>query len=186
MATDNSVVTGLSGRYARALYELADDSKQLDAVAEDLRGLSTALTESDDMRRLVNSPVLSRDEQGKAMAAILDAMQANDLTKRAIGLIAQQRRLFVLDDVISDYLRLLAAHRGETTAEVTSARELKSDELEKLRGTLKEIVGRDVAVETKVDPGLLGGLVVRIGSRMLDSSIRTKLERLELAMKGAG
>jgi F-type H+-transporting ATPase subunit delta len=186
LATDNSVVTGLSGRYARALFELADDSEQLDAVAEDLRGLSTALTESDDMRRLVNSPVLSRDEQGKAMAAILDAMQVNALTQRAIGLVAQQRRLFVLHDIISDYLRLLAAHKGETTAEVTSARELKSDELEKLRGTLKELVGRDVAVETKVDPGLLGGLVVHIGSRMLDSSIRTKLERLELAMKGAG
>ena len=186
MATDNSVVTGLSGRYARALYELADDSKQLDAVAEDLRGLATALTESADLRRLVNSPVLSRHEQGKAMAAILDAMQTSELTKKAVGLMAQQRRLFVLDDVISDYLRLLASHRGETTAEVTSARELKGDELEKLRATLKEIVGRDVAVETKVDPGLLGGLVVRIGSRMLDSSIRTKLERLELAMKGAG
>jgi F-type H+-transporting ATPase subunit delta len=169
LATDNSVVTGLSGRYARALYELADDSKQLDAVAEDLRGLATALTESADLRRLVNSTVLS-----------------SELTKKAVGLMAQQRRLFVLDDVISDYLRLLASHRGETTAEVTSARELKGDELEKLRATLKEIVGRDVAVETKVDPGLLGGLVVRIGSRMLDSSIRTKLERLELAMKGAG
>lgn len=186
MATEDSVVTGLSGRYARALYELADDSKSLDAVAGDLRGLKAALDESEDLRRLVKSPILSRDEQGRAMAAIMKAMQTSELTRRTIGLLAQKRRLFALEDIISDYLRLLAAHRGETTAEVTSARELTGEELEKLRATLKQIVGRDVAVETRVDAGLLGGLVVRIGSRMLDSSIRTKLQRLELAMKGAG
>ncbi|MBN35952.1 MAG: F0F1 ATP synthase subunit delta [Rhodospirillaceae bacterium] len=186
MATEDSVVTGLSGRYARALYELAYESKQLDQAADDLRALSAALSESDDLRRLVDSPVLSRDEQGKAMTAIMDAMKTGDLVCNTVGLLAQQRRLFALDDIISDYLRLLAAHRGEATAEVTSARELSGDELDKLRAALKDIVGRDVAVETKVDPDLLGGLVVRIGSRMLDSSIRTKLERLELAMKGVG
>ncbi len=186
MATEDSVVTGLSGRYARALYELADESKQLDTVADDLRSLSAALAESEELRRLVKSPILSRDEQGKAMAAIMEAMKAGDLTRRTVALLAQQRRLFGLEDIISDYLRLLAAHRGETTAEVTSARALTDDELSRLQATLKEIVGRDVAVETRVDPGLLGGLVVRIGSRMLDSSIRTKLQRLELAMKGAG
>ncbi|MBC6439049.1 MAG: F0F1 ATP synthase subunit delta [Rhodospirillales bacterium] len=186
MATDDSVVTGLSGRYARALYELADEGKHLDAVADDLRGLATALSESGDLRRLVESPVLSRDEQGRAMAAICDAMQASALTCNTVGLLAQQRRLFALADVVSDYLRLLAAHRGEATAEVTSARAMSDAELDKLRATLKEIVGRDVAVETKVDPSLLGGLIVRVGSRMLDSSIRTKLQRLELAMKGAG
>jgi len=186
LATEDSVVTGLSGRYARALYELADESKQLDAVADDLRGLAQALTDSDDLRRLVDSPVLSRDEQGRAMAAIMDAMKAGDLTRNTVGLLAQQRRLFALDDIISDYLRLLAAHRGEATAEVTSARELSSDELDRLSAQLKDIVGRDVVVETKVDADLLGGLVVRIGSRMLDSSIRTTLQRLELAMKGAG
>ena len=120
------------------------------------------------------------------MAAIMDAMKAGDLTRRTVALLAQQRRLFGIDDIISDYLRLLAAHRGETTAEVTSARALSEDELSRLQATLKDIVGRDVAVETRVYPGLLGGLVVRIGSRMLDSSIRTKLQRLELAMKGAG
>jgi len=186
LANDDSVVTGLSGRYARALFELATEAKQLDEVAGDLRGLSGALAESEDLRRLVDSPVLSRDEQGRAMAAIMDAMQAHNLTRNTVALLAQQRRLFVLDTIISDYLRLLASHRGETTAEVTSARALSDSELDKLRATLKDIVGRDVAVETEVDPDLLGGLVVRIGSRMLDSSIRTKLQRLELAMKGAG
>ena len=186
MATEDSVVTGLSGRYARALYELADESKQLDAVAADLRSLAGALKASDDLARLVRSPVLSRDEQGRAMAAIMEAMKLGDLTRRTVGVLAQKRRLFSLDAIIEDYLRLLAAHRGETTAEVSSARALSGDELDRLRATLKQIVGRDVAVETRVDPELLGGLVVRIGSRMLDSSIRTKLQRLELAMKGAG
>lgn len=186
MATDDSVVTGLSGRYARALYELADAQKELDAVAADLRALAAALDNSDDLRRLVASPVLSRDEQGRAMAAIMEAMGTGALTRNTVGLLAQQRRLFALEDIISDYLKLLAAHRGETTAQVTSARELTADELDRLRATLKQIVGRDVAVETRVDAELLGGLVVHVGSRMLDSSIRTKLQRLELAMKGAG
>jgi len=186
LATEDSVVTGLSGRYARALYELADESKQLDAVAADLRTLKGALAASGDLRRLVRSPVLSRVEQGRAMAAIVDAMKLGDLTRRTVGVLAQKRRLFALGTIIEDYLRLLAAHRGETTAEVTSARALNVDELDRLRATLRQIVGRDVAVETRVDPELLGGLVVRIGSRMLDSSIRTKLQRLELAMKGAG
>jgi len=186
LATEDSVVTGLSGRYARALYELADESKSLDAVANDLRALAAALKSSDDLRRLVASPVLSRDEQGRAMAAIVKAMGTGELVGRTVALLAQKRRLFALGDIISDYLRLLAAHRGETTAEVTSARALTGDELDRLRATLRQIVGRDVAVETRVDPALLGGLVVRIGSRMLDSSIRTKLQRLELAMKGVG
>ena len=186
MATDGSVVTGLSGRYARALYELADEARRLDEVADDLRSLASALDQSDDLRRLVRSPVLSRDEQARAVAAVMAAMGTGDLVRRTVGLLAQKRRLFALKDIIADYLRLLAAHRGETTAEVASARELSADELERLRATLKTIVGRDVAVETRVDPELLGGLVVRVGSRMLDSSIRTKLQRLELAMKGAG
>ncbi len=186
MATDDSAVTGLSGRYARALYELADEAGQLDAVADDLRGLARALAESADLRRLVESPVLSRDEQGRAMAAVTDAMRASAPTRNAVGLLARQRRLFALERIVSDYLRLLAARRGETTAEVASARPLGDAELDKLRATLGTVVGRDVTVETQVDPGLLGGLVVRVGSRMLDGSIRTKLQRLELAMKGAG
>ena len=186
MAIDDSAVTGLSGRYARALYELADEAGALDAVADDLRGLERALAESEDLRRLVESPVLSRDEQERAMAAVMDAMRASTPTRNAVGLLARRRRLFALGDVAADYRRLLAAHRGETTAEVVSARALDGAELDKLRATLGKIVGRDVAVETRVDPGLLGGLIVRIGSRMLDGSIRTKLQRLELAMKGAG
>ncbi|MEM7122243.1 MAG: F0F1 ATP synthase subunit delta [Pseudomonadota bacterium] len=186
MATDDSVVTGLSGRYATALFDLADESKVLDEVAGDLRSLQAALDESEDLARLVRSPIVSRDEQGRAMAAVVEAMGLGELTRRTVGLLAQKRRLFALSDIIRDYTKLLAAHRGETTAEVTSARALSEGELNKLTATLKNVVGRDVAVEARVDPDLLGGLVVRIGSRMLDSSIRTKLQRLEIAMKGAG
>lgn len=186
MATDDSVVTGLSGRYATALFDLADEGKVLDEVAGDLRTLQAALDESEDLDRLVRSPILSRNEQEKAMEAVVDAMGLTSLTRRTVGLLAQKRRLFALSDIIRDYLKLLAAHRGETTAEVTSARSLTDGELDKLTATLKKVVGRDVAVEARVDPEILGGLVVRIGSRMLDSSIRTKLQRLEIAMKGAG
>ena len=186
LASDDQVVTGLSGRYARALYELADEAKALDAVASDLRAITQALRTSDDLRRLVESPLLSRDEQGRAMAAVLEAMGIGDLARNTVGVLARQRRLFALGDVARDFLRLLAVHRGETTAEVTSARPLSDAELAKLRATLKDVVRRDVAIETSVDPRLIGGLVVRIGSRMLDSAIRTKLQRLELAMKGTG
>jgi len=186
VATDDSVVTGLSGRYATALFELADEGKVLDEVASDLRALQSALDDSEDLARLVKSPILSRDEQEKAMTAVVEAMGLSSLTRRTVGLLAQKRRLFALGDVIKDFLKLLAAHRGETTAEVTSARPLTAQELEKLTATLKKVVGRDVAVEARVDADILGGLVVRIGSRMLDSSIRSKLQRLEIAMKGAG
>ncbi len=186
MATDDSVVTGLSGRYATALFELAEDGKLLDEVAGDLRSLQAALDESSDLERLVRSPILSRDEQEKAMEAVVDAMGLSALTRKTVGLLAQKRRLFAIGDIINDYLKLLAAHRGETTAEVTSARVLTPAELDKLTATLKNVVGRDVAVEARVDADILGGLVVRVGARMLDSSIRSKLQRLEIAMKGAG
>ncbi len=186
MASGDHVVTGLSGRYARALYELADEAKQLDEVAEDLRSITRALRESGDLRRLVESPLLSRDEQGRAMAAVLQAMRVGELARDTVGVLAGARRLFALRDIARDFLRLLAQRRGETTAEVTSARPLSDAELAELRNTLKRVVKRDVSIENSVDPALIGGLVVRIGSRMLDSAIRTKLQRLELAMKGIG
>ena len=182
----DSSVTGLSGRYARALFELADEAGALDTVADDLRGLSRALEDSPDLARLVASPVLSRDEQGRAMAAVLAAMQARPLTARTVALLARRRRLFALAAIAADYLRLLAARRGEVAAKVVSACPLTAGEGERLRRALKAAAGREVAIEASVDPGLVGGLIVAIGSRMLDGSIRTKLQRLELAMKGAG
>lgn len=179
-------MTGLSGRYARALYELAGEADELDRVADDLRAITRALEESPDLRRLVESPLLSRDEQGRAMAGVLGAMGCGTLVRNTVGVLAQARRLHALKDVAGDFLRLNALRRGETTAEVTSARPLSDGELTRLRETLGRIVRRDVTIESSVDPSVIGGLVVTIGSRMMDSTIRTKLQRLELAMKGTG
>lgn len=184
MATDDNAVTGLGGRYATALFELAHEAKALDPVAADLAALDGMLAASEDLRRLVASPVITRDEQGRAMGALLTTMGAHDLTRRVIGLMAQKRRLFALADVIRAYRRLLAARRGEVAAEVTSARPLGADQAAAIAAALKDALGREVAVETKVDPALIGGLVVRVGSRMIDNSLRTKLQRLQFAMKG--
>ncbi len=179
-------MTGLSGRYARALYELAGESGELDSVADDMRALTRALADSADLRRLVASPLVSRDEQGRAMAGVLEAMECGVLVRNTVGVLAQARRLHALKDVAADFLRLNALRRGETTAEVTSARALGDGELARLRDTLGRIVKRDVTIESRVDPSVIGGLMVTIGSRMMDSTIRTKLQRLELAMKGTG
>lgn len=184
MATDDNAVTGLGGRYATALFELAHESKVLDPVAADLAALDRMLAESEDLRRLVASPVITRDEQDRAMTAILASMGAHDLTRRVVGLMARKRRLFALADVIRAYRRLLAARRGEVAAEVTSAHALTADQHADLAAALKRALGREVAVETRVDPALIGGLVVQVGSRMIDNSLRTKLQRLQFAMKG--
>lgn len=184
MASEDVSVSGLSGRYATALFELASESKSLDAVAKDLARLQDLIAGSADLARLVRSPVFSREEQGRAIDAILTRLGVNVLTKNFIGLLAQKRRLFVLTDIIADFNSLLANQRGELRAEVTSAQALKPDQLTALAGTLKDALKREVRVAEHVDPALLGGLVVKVGSRQIDSSIRSKLVRLERAMRG--
>jgi len=179
-------VTGLSGRYATALFELAAEAKALDAVADDLAGLGQALAESADLERLARSPVLSRAEQRRALDAILERAEANDLTRRFVGLLAEHRRLFALADVIVDFATLLATHRGEVRAEVRTPIKLGAKQLGAVRAALKKAIGGKVTIDQTVDESLLGGLVVRVGSRMLDASLKTKLQRLHLAMKGIG
>ncbi len=178
--------TGLAGRYASALYDLADAEKALDAVAEDLSALSLMIDGSDDLNRLLRSPVISRDEQEKALLAIIDKAGMNKLTRNFAGVIAQNRRLFALQNMIDAYQAILASHRGETTAEVVSAKALTDAQLTALNDALKQAVGTNVSVDAKVDPGLLGGLIVKVGSLMVDSSLNTKLQQLRLAMKGVG
>ena len=178
--------TGLAGRYASALFDLADAEKALDAVAEDLSVLGQMIDESEDLQRLLRSPVISRDDQKKAMLAVIDKAGMNKLTRNFTGVIADNRRLFALQDMIGAYQAILAARRGETTAEVVSAKPLTDAQMSALTDTLKNAVGSKVSVEAKVDPGLLGGLIVKVGSRMVDSSLRTKLSQLRLAMKGVG
>ncbi len=178
--------TGLAGRYAAALFELADADKALDAVADDLAVFGRMVETSDDLRRLVRSPVISRAEQEKAVLAIAEKAGMNKLTQNFVGVIAQNRRLFALPNIIGAYHAILASRRGETTAEVVSAKELSDAQMGALSDALKQAVGNKVTVDAKVDPGLLGGLIVKVGSRMVDSSLRTKLQQLHLAMKGVG
>jgi F-type H+-transporting ATPase subunit delta len=180
------VVSQLSGRYAAALFDLARDERVLDGVAEDLGRLQAMLADSEDLRRLVRSPLISREDQAKAMAAILEKAEISDLVRRFVGVLARNRRLFALDAVIRTFFRLLAEHRGEVAAEVTSAAPLSEGQLEAVKGALARAVGSEVDLTAKVDRGLIGGLVVRVGSRMVDSSLRTKLQRLQFAMKGVG
>jgi len=179
-------LSGLPGRYALALLDLADERKQLDPVAEDLRGLKAAIDGSDDLRRLIRSPLYTRDQQSRAMTAILDQAGVGDLTRRFVLLVARNRRLFALDRMIAAYLVELARRRGEITARVTSATTLNDEQQRTLLETLRREVGAKVQVKVEVDPSLIGGLIVRVGSRMIDNSLRSKLQRLQLAMKGTG
>jgi len=177
--------SGLAGRYAAALFDLADDSRALDGVLEDLTRLQAMIDDSDDLRRMIRSPVLSREAQGAAISAIVGQAGFSDLTGRFVGLVARNRRLFALEDMIRAFRALLSARRGEVTAEVTTAARLGEAQLAALEAALRESVGARVAIEQHVDPGILGGMIVKIGSKMVDSSLRTKLQKLEFAMKGA-
>jgi len=178
------IQASLSGRYASALFGLARDEKVIDAVAASLQTLKRALAESDDLRRLTTSPLVSRDQATKAVAATAVSLGLDPLTAKFLGVLAQNRRLAQLGAVIRAYGQLTAAHRGETTAEVVSAHPLSDDQVEALKAKLKTQLARDVAVDLTVDPSILGGLIVKVGSRQIDSSIRSKLNTLAIAMKG--
>lgn len=184
MPDTSANASGLAGRYASALFDLAEEQSALDAVAEDLRNFRSLLDESEELRRLIRSPVLSREEQGRALAAVVERAGFNPLTGRFLGLLAHKRRLFALPDMIKAYEALLAAHRGEVSGQLVSAVPLSEEQVDTVREQLKKAVGQEVTLATSVDPTLLGGIVVRVGSRMIDASLRTKLHQLELAMKG--
>jgi F-type H+-transporting ATPase subunit delta len=180
----DSAEGGVAKRYAHALFELAQDTGSVDQVSADLASLRRAMETSADLRRLVRSPVFSAEDQAKALKAVLDKMGANALTAKFVLLLAQKRRLPVLTQIIQAYEHLIAASRGETEAEVTAARSLSDAEIAELKSVLKARLGKEPRLNSKVDPTLLGGLVVKVGSRMIDSSLRTKLDGLRQAMKG--
>lgn len=183
----SSETTGaIADRYAAALFELAEQQNALDQVAADLKALRNMAAASDDLVRLLRSPVIGRAEQTRAMVALAEKAGFADLTRRFLGLLAQNRRLFSLWGIANAYLARLAAKRGEVTAQVFAAAPLTDKQLAALNQTLKTAVGGDVAIDVKLDPSLLGGLVVKVGSRMIDNSLRTKLQHLQLAMKGVG
>lgn len=186
VAAESFVVSGIAGRYATALFELARESRTLDAVASDLDRIGALVAESPELTRLVRSPVFGRDEQARAILAVLDRAGISDTVRRFIGVAARNGRLFALADMIRDYRVLLAQHRGEMVAEVVSATALNERQLQAIRTALAGAAGREVSLRARTEPELIGGLVVKLGSRMVDASIRSKLNSLKVAMKGVG
>ena len=174
---------GASGRYASALFDLAKEAGALDKIAGELKGFQGLLDQSPDLLRLVRSPVYSAEDQGRALGAVLAKAGIGGLTANFLGLLAKNRRLFIVGDVMKGYRMLLARHKGEVEAEVTSALPLSAAHLDALRATLKAKLGKDVTVNARVESNILGGLIVKVGSRMIDSSIRTKLNSLKTVMK---
>jgi F-type H+-transporting ATPase subunit delta len=180
------LTSGAAGRYATALFELARDGKVLDKVEADIGAVEEALAASADFRNVIASPVYSREDQGKAVLALAGRMGLGPEVANTLGLMARNRRLFVLPGLIAQLKALIADHRGEVTAEVTSARPLGDAQVAELAGTLKKNVGKDVSLQVTVDESLIGGLVVKVGSRMIDTSIRSRLASLQNAMKEVG
>jgi F-type H+-transporting ATPase subunit delta len=186
VAGENPTVSGVAGRYATALFELARDERTVDVVKADLDRFDAMVAESTDLTRLVRSPVFSAEEQLKALSAILDAAQLTGTAAKFLKVLAVNRRLFVVRDVIRTFGVLVAAFRGEATADVTVAEPLNDKNLDALKTALKSVTGRDVSLNVRIDPAIIGGLVVKVGSRMVDSSLRTKLNSIKNAMKEAG
>lgn len=186
MASEATGVASLAERYAAALFDLADERHALDTVANDLRELRAMLHESLDLDRLFRSPVLSREDQAKAIAALGERAGLSELTRHFLGVVAGNRRLFAVPAMIEAYLNQLAERRGEVTAEVTTAQPLNDAQQLTLGEQLRRAVGRRVTVDLHVDASLLGGMIVKVGSRMIDGSLKSRLHRLQLAMKSAG
>lgn len=180
------MMASMAGRYAVALFELARDRRQLDQVERDLATLTRMLEESADLRRLVLSPVITADDQAKGLGALLAKAGIAGLAGNFVNLIVRNRRLFALADMIRAFQALLARERGEVNADVTSAHPLTPAQMQALSDTLRTSIGKNVRIDTRVDPNLLGGLIVKVGSRMIDSSLRTKLNNLKVVMRGIG
>jgi F-type H+-transporting ATPase subunit delta len=178
--------SGVAGRYATALFELAKEQEALEQVAVELTRFNEALDAFEDLTRLVKSPVFSAEEQGRALAAILEKLEIEGLTRNFLLLVAKNRRLFATPDMIRAFRAMLARERGETSASVTAAAKLTEAQIAALKQALKAALGKEVMLEERVDPALIGGLVVTVGSRMVDTSLRTKLNSLKIAMKEVG
>jgi F-type H+-transporting ATPase subunit delta len=183
LASETTGVSGLAERYAAALFDLADERRTLDEIAADLRQLRAMLGGSSDFQRLIRSPILSRDEQAKAIGVLAERAELSSLVRDFLAVIARNRRLFAVPAIIEAFLNKLAARRGEVNAQVTAARPLSEAQLAALNEQLRRSIGSRVSVDVRVDPGLIGGMIVKVGSRMVDGSVKRKLQRLQLAMK---
>lgn len=185
MASSTST-TSVAARYARSLYELAAEAKSVEAVEEALGAFEAMIGESEDLKRLVESPIFSADEQAAAIDAIVAKAGLPDLASNFLGVVARNRRLFAVPAMIAAYRDIAARERGEVTAEVTTAAELNATQEKQLKAALKEVAGKDVTLHVTVDPSILGGLIVKLGSRQIDTSLKTKLSSLKLALKEVG
>ena len=186
MSETVGVSTGIAGRYAAAVFDLALEGKALPALEKDVDAIDAALADSDDMRTLISSPIYSREEQGAAIAAIAKKMKLSATTSNVLALMATKRRLFVLPQLVATLRDRIATHKGEMTAEVTSAKELSKAQADKLAKTLTAQMGADVKIKATVDESLIGGLIVKVGSKMIDTSIKSKLNGLQDTMKEVG
>ncbi len=185
VAAEDTIVSGMAGRYATALFELAREGNAIDAVKADLDRFDALIAESPDLLRLIRSPVFSADEQLQALAAVLQRVGIGGLAEKFLKLVTANRRLFAVRDMLKAFRELVADQKGEATAEVTVAEALKDDHVAALKSALKEVSGKDVDLQIKIEPAILGGLVVKLGSRMVDTSLRTKLNAIRQAMKEA-
>lgn len=186
VAGKDTIVSGMAGRYASALFDLAKEANQIDAVSGDLDGLTAMISESEDLRRLIKSPVFGADDQERAIAAVLAKAGVGGLTANFVRLVAKNRRLFAIESMIKGFRALVAASKGATTADVTVAEPLSDARRQALSKALADLTGKTVDFDVKVDPRILGGLIVRLGSRMVDASLKTKLNAIKLALKEVG
>jgi F-type H+-transporting ATPase subunit delta len=185
LAGEEHIVSAMAGRYATALFDLAREANAIDAVKADLDRFEALVAASDDLTRLVRSPVFAADQQLQALSAVLDRAAIGGLTAQFLKLVTTNRRLFAVRDMVSAFRKLVADYKGEVTAEVSVAETLKAEHLAALRAALKSVSGKEVDLDIKIDPAILGGLVVKLGSRMIDTSLRTKLNAIKQAMKEA-
>ena len=185
MSSDLIGTTGVAKRYASALFDLSLDNGELEQVTADLDAVRETIEVSEDFKRFLSSPIFSSEEQAKAIAKVSETIGLSKTVSNFLGVVALNNRLFCLGWMIKAYHEMLSSHNNEVTAEVLSATELSSKQLGELQKVLTDSMGSKITIEEKVDPHLIGGMIVRVGSRMVDSSVRTKLERLKLDMKGA-
>jgi F-type H+-transporting ATPase subunit delta len=185
VAGEDGIVSGMAGRYATALFELALESKAVDQVQADLKSFDAMVASSPDLTRLVRSPVFAAEEQAKALVAVLDKAGIKGIAANFLRVVASNRRLFAIGQMIRGFNALVAKHKGEVTAQVTVAEKLNDARMSEIRDALKAVTGKDVQVDVTVDPSIIGGLKVKVGSRMVDASLRTKLNSIKLAMKEA-
>jgi F-type H+-transporting ATPase subunit delta len=186
LAGQEPIVSGMAGRYATALFELALDEKALDEVTRNLERFDALMAESPDLERLVKSPAFTSEEQERALSAVLDKAGIGGLAANFLRVVASNRRLFAVRQIVRTYRLLVARHRGEVRAQVTMAEQPSEKNLAALKDALKSVTGQDIDLDLKIDPSIIGGLVVKVGSRMVDSSLRTKLNSIKHAMKEVG